>query len=47
MQFQVIYNYMFIDDTKLYHTITFDSDRNILQQDLNNVMDWETTYVAD
>ena len=39
--------YTFTDETKFFHTITFDSDCNILQQDLNNVMDWETTYVAD
>ena len=32
--------YMFADGTKLYHTITSESDCNILQQDLNNFMDW-------
>ena len=32
--------YMFADDTKLYRTISSESDCDILQQDLNNVMDW-------
>ena len=32
---------MFADETKLYGTITSESDCNILQQVLNNVMDWE------
>ena len=32
--------YMFADDRKLYRTISSESDCDILQQDLNNVMDW-------
>ena len=45
----VIYNYyMFADNTKLYHTITSrsESDCNILQQDLNNVMDWGNMWLT-
>ena len=39
--------YMFADDTKLYRTITSESDCNILQQDLNNVIDWGNMWLTN
>ena len=39
--------YMFADDTKLYRTITSESDCNTLQQDLNKVMDWGNTWLTN
>ena len=39
--------YMFADDTKLYHTITSQSDCNILQLDLNNVINWGNTWLTN
>ena len=39
--------YMFADDTKLYLTITSKSDCDILQQDVNNIMDWGRTSLTD
>ena len=38
---------MFADDTKLYHTITSESECNILQLDLNNVMNWENMWLTN
>ena len=39
--------YMFADDTKLYRTITSELDCHILQQDLNNVMNWGRTWLTN
>ena len=39
--------YMFVDDTKLYRTITSESDCNILQQNLNNVIDWGNMWLTN
>ena len=39
--------YMFADDTKLYRTISSESDCDILQQDLNNVMDWGKKWLTN
>ena len=39
--------YMFADDTKLYRTITSELDCDILQQDLNNVMDWGRKWLTN
>ena len=36
----------FANDIKLYHTITSESDCNILQQNLNNIMDWGTMWLT-
>ena len=47
IKFQVIYIIMSADDTKPYHTIISESQCNILQQNLNNVMDWGNNYAAD
>ena len=38
---------MFADDTKLYRTISSESDCDILQQDLNNVMDWGKKWLTN
>ena len=38
---------MFADDTKLYRTITSELDCDILQQDLNNVMDWGRKWLTN
>ena len=43
----MIYSYMFADDTKLYRTISSESDCDILQQDLNNVMDWGKKWLTN
>ena len=39
--------YMFADDTKLYRTITSESDCNILQQHLNNVINWGNKWLTN
>ena len=39
--------YMFADDTKLYRTTSSESDCDILQQDLNNVMDWGKRWLTN
>ena len=39
--------YMFADDTKLYCTITSELDCNILQQDLNNVINWGNMWLTN
>ena len=31
---------MFADDTKLYHPIKFPQDHLIMQQDLDNLVEW-------
>ena len=39
--------YVFADDTKLHCTITFESDCNIIQQDLNNVIDLGNIWLTN
>ena len=40
---------MFADDTKLYHAINYKSkdDCDILQQDLDNVTDWDRIWLTN
>ena len=38
---------MVADDTKLYRTISSESDCDILQQDLNNAMDWGKKWLTN
>ena len=38
-------SYLFADDTKLYRSIKEESDRTILQKDLDSLFDWSTQWL--
>ena len=37
--------YLFADDTKLYRSIRDEEDRNMVQNDLNNLFDWSSKWL--